>query len=381
MTRRILVLSPWARGVGGIERVTRSLTEALSDSHGEDHVGVLSLRAGDEPIRGRMLREGTSREGPRVGLADKSAFVVDALLTSYRWRRSLTVVATHPHLAPVARACKVISRAPYVVWCHGEESWAYPGFAAARALRDADAVFAPSVFTARRIEHVAGLVSGSVLVFPHAVPASLAADGPLLEPHADARPSVLTVGRLTRECRYKGIDMLISAWPRVLATADADLVVVGEGPDRQRLESIVRRLGVTNRVRFAGRLSDHDLASAYASASVFAMPARFRLEPMPEGEGFGLVYVEAGARGIPVVAGTGGGVPDAVHDGVSGLLVDPDDAQAVADGIIRILDDPGLAAKLGDGGRELATTIFSFERFRASVDAMIRGLRPKRVAG
>jgi glycosyltransferase involved in cell wall biosynthesis len=326
-------------------------------------------------MRGRLLGEVTSHDRARVGALAKASFISRAIRIARRSGGGLVVIATHPHLAPVARACKLVSGAPYVVWCHGIEAWGQPRPEVSKSLRDADIVFAPSNFTARRVEKVAGLDLGSVLVIPHAVSESLERVAPQLEA-AGVRPIVLTVARLTRENRYKGIDVLISAWPLVLARNDVDLVVVGDGSDLRRLETLARLLGVTDRVRFAGRLSDDELASAYDRATLFAMPARFRLEPEPEGEGFGLVYVEAGARGIPVVAGTGGGIPDAVHDGVSGLLVDPEDPQAVADGILRILDDPGLAAKLGEGGRELAATTFSFERFRAAVDAMLRGLRP-----
>ena len=79
------------------------------------------------------------------------------------------------------------------------------------------------------------------------------------------------------------------------------------GPDTSRLQRIAGALDLDGSVRFAGRVTDEQLAAAYASSSVFAMPGRHRLEPRPEGEGFGLVYVEAGAAGLPVIAGDGGG--------------------------------------------------------------------------
>jgi phosphatidylinositol alpha-1,6-mannosyltransferase len=242
------------------------------------------------------------------------------------------------------------------------------------ALRRADAVFAPSSFTARRVEAVAGLAAGSVHVIPHALPPVPEVD----RVAAHGRPRVLTVARLTRENRYKGVDMLLYAWPRVLSEVDAELLVVGEGPDADRLRSIARLLGVEDSVMFTGRLSDDDLAAAYASASVFAMPARHRLEPRPEGEGFGLVYAEAGARGLPVVASAGGGVDDVVRDRVNGLLVDPEDAADVARGIVTLLTDEALAARLGEEGRRFATTELAPERFRERIEALIRDdLRPR----
>jgi phosphatidylinositol alpha-1,6-mannosyltransferase len=298
--------------------------------------------------------------------------VLDAMWTARRWRRRLAIVATHPHLAPVASICSKISGAPFAVWCHGIEAWGRPRPAVARALQAANAVFAPSRFTAQRVEETAVLAAGSVRVIPHPRTADLVeADG--------ARPAgktVLTVARLTTQNRYKGVDQLLYAWPTVVSAMGARLEIVGDGPDRGRLESIAELLGVADYVCFAGRLTDPELDLAYGRASVFAMPARHRLEPTPEGEGFGLVYVEAGAHGLPVVAGRGAGAEDVVVDGVSGLLVDPEDARAVADAVVGLLDDDALAARLGDGGRELARTRFAPEQFRATIDEMIKSIDP-----
>jgi glycosyltransferase involved in cell wall biosynthesis len=372
-TPRVLVLAPEARGVGGIQRATRALSAALSDAYGDDRIGILSVRAADQPARGRFLREGVPGDAERrVTAFEKARFFVHAVRTARRWRRRLAIVATHPHLAPVANMCSKVSGAPFAVWCHGIEAWGRPKPAVARALRAADIVFAPSRFTAERVERTAGL-SREVRVIPHAV----SHDVPGAESRSPAGSgSVLTVARLTRENRYKGIDMLLYAWPRVVAATGKRLVIVGDGPDRVRLESIAELLGILDYVVFKGRLSDGELGREYADASVFAMPARHRLEPTPEGEGFGLVYVEAGAHGLPVVAGAGAGADDAVDDGVSGILVDAEDAQKVAAAIVNLLQDPELARKLGEGGRELARTRFSVELFRESVDEMIRTMRP-----
>jgi phosphatidylinositol alpha-1,6-mannosyltransferase len=130
-------------------------------------------------------------------------------------------------------------------------------------------------------------------------------------------------------------------------------------------------------VRFAGRVTDEELAAAYASSSVFAMPGRHRLEPRPEGEGFGLVYIEAGAAGLPVIAGHGGGSEEAVEEGGSGLLLDARDHRAVADALVRLLTDPVLARRLGERGRELAEGRFSYETFRANVADLVDEMGPR----
>jgi phosphatidylinositol alpha-1,6-mannosyltransferase len=371
---RVLVLAPDARGIGGIQRATRSLVEACAEIFGEDRVGVLSVRAAGQPIRGRVLYEGRSEtEAVGVTYAEKINFVLRSLRWAWRWRRGLTVVAAHPHLSPVARGCSRVTGAPFVVWCHGIESWGPPRRAVGAAIRHADAVFAPSRFTARRVESVAQLRVGAVHVVPHALPSI---------PIGDARSgrrtgmtSVVAVARLTRENRYKGIDMLLYAWPVVARGIDARLRIVGDGPDRQRLESIARLLQIDDLVTFEGRLTDDELAAVYADAALFAMPARNRLEPTPEGEGFGLVYVEAGAHRLPVIAGRGAGTEDAVQDGVSGLLVDPEDAQQIGTAILRVLGDAELASSLGAGGRELATTRYSPALFRSRLVEIIAAVR------
>jgi phosphatidylinositol alpha-1,6-mannosyltransferase len=246
-------------------------------------------------------------------------------------------------------------------------------------LSSADAVFAPSTFTARRVEAVVGLSAGSVRVIPHCVPpevdTKLENDG--IRSEEGRLPTVLTAARLTQINRYKGIDTLLYAWPLIRSRIDARLVVVGDGPDRSRLERIAQSLDLHDSVTFAGRVHDEILRRRYREASLFAMPARHRIEPVPEGEGFGLVFIEAGAAGLPVVAGRGAGTEDAVEDEGSGLLVDADDHRAVAAAIIRVLGNERLAGRLGARGRELAETRFSYNVFTKAVDELVRDLGPK----
>jgi phosphatidylinositol alpha-1,6-mannosyltransferase len=190
-------------------------------------------------------------------------------------------------------------------------------------------------------------------------------------------PVVLTVARLTPENRYKGVDTLLYAWPRVRERIEATLLVVGGGPDLPRLRRVAELLDLDGSVRFAGRLSDDELAASYATARVFAMPARHRLSPRPQGEGFGLVYVEAGAAGLPVVAGRGGGAEDAVERDGSGLLVDAADPRSVAEAIVRLLSDRSLARRMGARGSALAGDRFSYEAFRAHVAEIVDDLGPR----
>jgi phosphatidyl-myo-inositol dimannoside synthase len=164
-------------------------------------------------------------------------------------------------------------------------------------------------------------------------------------PLAAARPTIVTVSRLADP--YKGHDVLIGALALVRAEIpDVEWVVIGDGPLRPGLEALARSTGVADAVRFLGAVDDAERDRRLRSADVFAMPSRLPGAGLA-GEGFGIVYLEAGAYGKPVVAGNVGGAPDAVLDGETGLLVDPTDRRALADALTRLLREPELAARLG----------------------------------
>ena len=174
----------------------------------------------------------------------------------------------------------------------------------------------------------------------------------------DGDPVVLTVGRLEE---HKGIDAVIEAMPVVRRSVPrARYVVVGDGPDRARLESLVGRLGLGECVRFAGYVSEEEKYAWYDRCDVFVLASR----PLSDGsvEGFGIVFLEANAFGKPVIAGRSGGTADAVLDGRTGLLVDPADVGALSEALARLLTDPALARKLGASGRERVVSDMSWLR-------------------
>jgi phosphatidyl-myo-inositol dimannoside synthase len=159
-------------------------------------------------------------------------------------------------------------------------------------------------------------------------------------------PVVLAVGRLVER---KGQDLLVEAWPAVLAEhPGARLLLVGQGPQRAQLEARIAGHGLERSVILAGFLSPADLAAAYKIADLFAMPC---IEA--EGgdtEGFGLVFLEAGARGLPVIGGRTAGVVEAIEDGVTGTLVEPGDVADLAAAIVGYLSDPEEARRVGAAG-------------------------------
>jgi len=186
---------------------------------------------------------------------------------------------------------------------------------------------------------------------------------------------IVTVSRIVER---KGQDKVIEAMPAILERVpEAVYLVAGEGPDRTRLEVLARQLGVEQHVVFTGQVPYEQAPAFYSAAEVFVMPNR---EMPGDIEGFGIVFLEANARGLPVIGGRSGGAQDAVEDGVSGLLVDPFSSEDVARALIRLLTDADLARRLGEGGRHRVLTQFSWERAAAQVRAVVEKAAAKPTA-
>ncbi|MGX4692666.1 glycosyltransferase family 4 protein [Streptomyces sp. JNUCC 63] len=162
------------------------------------------------------------------------------------------------------------------------------------------------------------------------------------------RPVVVCVSRLVRR---KGQDTLIRAMPRILAAEpDTVLLIVGGGPYEKDLRRLAAETRVAASVRFTGPVPWAELPAHYGAGDVFAMPCRTRRGGL-DVEGLGIVYLEASATGLPVVAGDSGGAPDAVLDGETGWVVRGGSPQEAADRIVTLLGDAELRHRMGERGR------------------------------
>jgi phosphatidylinositol alpha-1,6-mannosyltransferase len=171
-------------------------------------------------------------------------------------------------------------------------------------------------------------------------------------------PYLLTVARLVP---HKGQDVTLRALARLVVDFPMlRYVIVGDGPDEQRLRDLARSLGVEDRVVFAGPMRDDELPAVYAGAAVYV--GMSRLLPPINVEGFGISFVEAAASGVPSVAGDSGGVRSAVLDHETGLVVPPERDDRVADAIRLLLVDEPLRRRLGAGAREAALVRFNWDR-------------------
>ena len=164
----------------------------------------------------------------------------------------------------------------------------------------------------------------------------------------DEKKVIVSVGRLVHR---KGQDHLIESMPEILAKVpNAHLLIVGRGPYLEHLAKLVAVNKVENHVSFIGRVQYAELPRFICAGDVFAMPSRSRFAGL-EVEGLGIVYLEASACGIPVVAGNSGGAPDAVVEGVTGLVVDGTNNTQIADAIITLLTNPQKCKEMGNAGQ------------------------------
>jgi len=171
-------------------------------------------------------------------------------------------------------------------------------------------------------------------------------------------PLILTVARLVP---HKGQDTGI----RALAALSRDFpklryIMVGEGHDEQRLRALARELGVTDRVGFVGPMRDDELPEAYATSTIYLGASRVDKEINVEG--FGISFLEAGASGIPSVAGDSGGVRSAVRDGETGIVVPPTDADAISEAIRSLLLNPERRQQMGRAARYAVETRYNWDR-------------------
>jgi phosphatidylinositol alpha-1,6-mannosyltransferase len=174
--------------------------------------------------------------------------------------------------------------------------------------------------------------------------------------HLGVAPMLLTVGRMQRR---KGQDMVIQALPRIRQSMpQVKYVIVGTGEELSSLITLAEELRVQDSVVFAGNIPDQELAAYYAACDVFLMPNR---QIGGDIEGFGIVYLEAGAAGKPVIGGKSGGTDDAILDGVTGIRVDGNSSVEIANAVIDLLSTPGKAKTMGARGRQRVENEFAWD--------------------
>jgi phosphatidyl-myo-inositol dimannoside synthase len=184
------------------------------------------------------------------------------------------------------------------------------------------------------------------------------------------RPTVVCLSRLVPR---KGQDMLIRALPSIRQRVDgAALVIAGGGPYLAELRRLAESFGVSDHVTFTGSVPAADLPAYHAMADVFAMPCRTRGAGL-DVEGLGIVFLEASATGVPVIAGSSGGAPETLQHNKTGLIVDGRSVNQIADAVTELLADPDRAAAMGAAGRDWVTAQWRWDDLAGRLAGLIRG--------
>jgi phosphatidyl-myo-inositol dimannoside synthase len=359
MTRVLVVTNDFPPRPGGIqafgyELVRRLLVEDGIEGGIEDVVVLTSrsrgARAFDaaQPFRIERLPYYPILPTPDVGA--RAAALVRRYRLDAVWFGAAAPLGLLAAPLRSAGACQVVATT------HGHEAaWsAVPGARRmlARISARADVVTYLGDYTRRRLERAVPPATRLERLAP-------GVDAEAFDPRVDGsgvrrrhrlgdRPVVVCVSRLVPR---KGQDALIGALPLVRdAVPDAALLLVGDGRDRGRLRRLAAASGVADDVVFTGAVDWRDLPAHFAAGDVFAMPCRTRRGGL-DVEGLGIVFLEASASGLPVVAGNSGGAPDAVRDGETGWVVDGRDVRLLADRLVTLLTDRALAQRMGAAGR------------------------------
>ena len=362
----IVGLYPELLAPGGTQRAGRHTAAVLAEYAERQGTPYRFLSLSDPPGT-HQLRVGEHVFTARGFARAKQHFILAALRLALRHPR--LVVAGHPNLAPVAWAIQSLFPGPRtVVLTHGIEVWTPLPVRRRWPLRRADLVLAPSADTAGKLVSVQGVPKEKVRQLPWGLdpdfPAGCASMTNHVPPGFPKGRVVLTVARLAANERYKGVDNLIKAVPRLLPSVpDLHLVAVGDGDDRPQLEKLAREIGAAERVHFLSGLAQEELVACYGGCDVFALPSG--------GEGFGFVFLEAMGLGKPVVGGAHGGIPDIIEDGVTGFLVPFGDGERLAGVLQRLLSDEPLRREMGQRARERLRSMYLFEHFRTRLARII----------
>jgi phosphatidyl-myo-inositol dimannoside synthase len=333
-----LIAYEFLPGIGGMQQ----FAEALANLLGARHDVTVFGRPGSERGDGRyqhapLLTADLAIDGPLL-----QSHAVDVWL------------ATNAGAAPLARTL----REPLVLYIHGNDllnpwigrhrgwfkhvaalrgGWRFlPRLRQAiwrldvkRALDRVPCILANSSYTASRLRAIHPAAGARCVVLPPGV------GDRFFQPHAERQTEtlrLLSVTRLTTAARRKNIDSVLRAVAMLPASQPVEYTIVGDGDDRGRLEALARDLGIADKTRFAGKVSSDDLRRIYAEADLFVLASEATTRDV---EGFGIVYLEASAAGVPALLSRTGGATDAVQDGVNGVVVPDGSPESIRAGIER----------------------------------------------
>ena len=342
---RALLVTPRLTGRDGISNASRQVAHfILNNSCHFRTVLVWSLADEKGPWESISI-EGFS--------SARSSLLRRALTQTLVSARDLFIFMLHVHLAPLALPM-VARGAQLVTFLHGVECWKKLNLLQRKAVQCSSFVIANSEHTRRKFltfnpefrdQDIQVCLLGADVV-----------SSPMAARDGKPRPFALIVGRMDAGERYKGHDLLLELWPRLMSEVPgARLVVVGDGTDLARLRSKALDLGLETVVEFAGNISDERLYTLYRDCSFFEMPS--------QGEGFGLVFLEAMRAGKPCI-GAEGAAEEIIEHGVSGYIVKPQCSDELVEHMKRLFVDSSLREQMGNAARQRFESNFTMDQFQ-----------------
>jgi phosphatidyl-myo-inositol dimannoside synthase len=368
----LLITNDFPPRAGGIQQYCHSLVRRMPPDqvvvYAPAWQGAATFDAG-EPYR--VVRHPTSRMLPTADVARR------AIELARQVRPDVICFGAAFPLGLLARRLTRETGVPCMGFTHGVEV-AVSGVPLARRLMarvasDMRVLTAVSRWSAARVERgVRGRCPVELL------PSGVAAD--VYRPDVDGAavrarhrlgddPVCVCVSRLVPR---KGQDRLIQAWPRVVARVPrARLLIVGPGPYERRLRRMAAASPAAGRIHFSGEVRWQELPEHYAAGDVFAMPCRTRWFGL-DLEALGVVFLEASASGLPVVAGRSGGAPETVVEGVTGTVVDGRDTGGIASAVAELLADPARARAMGEAGRRWVEAEWAWQAVAERLAKLVR---------
>jgi phosphatidyl-myo-inositol dimannoside synthase len=352
---KILALMPDAYGgFGGIAQYNRDLIDALSDSSRVSVIHSLARNPFDTPFElpAKVTEQVLSGRGLR--------YLAAATRQALKLRPDI-ILCGHINLLPIAAFLKRITGRPLILEAYGIDAWHRREGLRAWGINQVDLVLAISRFTREKLIEWSGLAPHLIKVVPNAVHLNRYSRSEKPERLVNryglkGRRVLLTIARLAASERYKGLDRIISLLPRLTARfPDLVYLIGGDGDDLLRLEALAKSSGNQERVVFAGRIREEEKVDHYNLADAFAMPS-IR-------EGFGFVFLEAAACGLPVLGGSRDGSRDALVEGRLGVMIDPTDSEQLLGGLMEILAKEKSVPDV--------IKPFDFPRFKSQVEALV----------
>ena len=322
------------RMTGGVQVFSRRLIEAMDGIFGRP-VPVISRNDRRADVPADFLHQREFRACGDNHVALRRFAVIGACLAV----DAPSFVSTHPHFTPWLCYQRRVLKQPYMAVAHGIDVWNIESRFLATGLEKSECVLAVSRFTERKLRSELGAGTPQVEIFPNTfeenrfIPGTPGMNWREKLEIPPACPILLSVCRVSRGESGKGYDRVLEVLPDLLKEYPGlTWVLGGKGDDLERVIEKANSLGVADRCRFPGYVDDADLPDLYRSADVFVLPSKK--------EGFGIVFLEATACGLPVIAGNRDGSVDALDGGVLGTLIDPDDPAALLGAIHAVLGNP-----------------------------------------